>query len=254
MFPGGWPVSARGAILHQVCHPAPLVAHTCVSIEQTGTPDAKYEIGEDLFARAPSTKKQNLSVLVAEAKKKRLEFRALDAASSSLSSQGHVSDVRGMPKLEAFGNAYYSRPNQRIIPQQDEWRATWDVGVQLSWSPNDFGASKSDTRTLDAERMKLQAQKAALSDRIQEDILQAYTSLREADLGVSTAKRNLEAAEEAYRVQRIFYENGRGTSFELLDSETRLLRARIDIVNLRVARHMAEVALEHALGRDVKSR
>jgi outer membrane protein TolC len=217
-------------------------------------PNAKYEIGEDLFAPTAKTKQQHLSALLAEARTKRLEFRALDAASDSVSNQSHVSDVRGLPKLEAFGNAYYARPNQRIIPQQDEWRGTWDVGVQLSWSPNDFGASDSDTRTLQAERSKLQAQKDALTDRIQEELLQAYTSLREAELGVVTAKRNLEAAEEAYRVQRVFYENGRATSFELLDSETRLLQARIDIVNLRVARHMAQVALEHALGRDVGAR
>jgi outer membrane protein TolC len=168
-----------------------------------------------------------------------------------LSNQATVSDVRGLPKLEAFGNAYYARPNQRFVPVQDEWRATWDVGVQLSWSPNDLGASGSDTRTLEAERMKVLAQKAALTDRIQEEILRAYTSLREAELGAATAQRNLEAAEEAYRVQRVFYENGRATSFELLDSETRLLQARVDIVNLRVARHMAQVALAHAVGRDV---
>ena len=213
---------------------------------------AKYEIGEDLFKTMPRTQKQDLSALLAEARKKRLEFKAMDAASASLSNQSEVSDVRGLPKLEAFGNAYYARPNQRFIPIQDEWRATWDVGVQLSWSPNDLGVAGSDSRQLEAERMKIQAQKAALVDRIQEEILQAYTSLREAELGVTTAQRNLAAAEEAYRVQRIFYENGRGTSFELVDSETRLLQARIDIVNLRVARHMAEVALQHAVGRDVR--
>jgi outer membrane protein TolC len=214
-------------------------------------PNTRYEIGEDLFKPASNTPRQDIQALLTEARRKRVEFKALDAANSSLSNQATVSDVRGLPKLEAFGNAYYARPNQRFVPVQDEWRATWDVGVQLSWSPNDLGASGSDTRTLEAERMKVLAQKAALTDRIQEEILRAYTSLREAELGAATAQRNLEAAEEAYRVQRVFYENGRATSFELLDSETRLLQARVDIVNLRVARHMAQVALAHAVGRDV---
>ena len=214
-------------------------------------PQKSYEIGENLFREPPPIRTQSFSQMLAEAKQKRLELRALAAASNALAEQADVSEMRGLPKLEAFGNAYYARPNQRVIPMQDEWRATWDLGVQLSWSPNDLGTSSSDTRSSMAERRKLLAERDAVIDRIQEEIVQAYTSLNEAVVGVTTAQRNLAAAEEAYRVQRLFYENGRGTSLELLEAETRLLQARIDLVNVRAAKYMAQVALHHALGRDV---
>ncbi len=211
----------------------------------------RYEIGEDLFAPKPKTKPQSFAQLVQEARRKRLELKALDKSTQSLSEQTQVSDVRGLPKLAAFGNVYYSRPNQRYVPAQDEWHPSWDVGVQLTWSPNDFGTSASDTHNLEAQRAKILAQRDSLVDQIQQDVLEAYSSLKEAELGVETSQRNLAAAEEAYRVQRLFYENGRGTTLELLDAEARLLQARIDLVNVRVAQHMAEVSLEHAVGRDV---
>lgn len=227
------------------------LAEERVRVAMHDAPDARYQIGEDLFAPRPKAGSESFASLVQEARQKRLELRALEHASQSLAEQGDVADMRGAPKLEAFGNAYYARPNQRFIAVQDEWKATWDLGVQLSWSPNDLGTSRSDSRSLDAQRTKLSAQRAALMDRIQQDVLEAYTSLQEAELSVVTAQRNLQAAEEAYRVQRLFYENGRGTTLELLDSESRLLQARIDAVNVRVAQHMAEVALDHAVGRDV---
>jgi len=217
-------------------------------------PSRSYEIGEDLFSPQSQSPAESYPSLLAEAKRKRLELQALDAASRSLAEQEDVADMRAAPKLEAFGNAYYARPNQRFIAVQDEWRATWDVGVQLSWSPNDLGTSSTDARALEAERAKLQAQRDVVFDRVQQEILEAYTSLKEAELGVVTALRNLQAAEEAYRVQRLFFEAGRGTTLELLDAEARLLQARIDMVNVRAATHMAQVALSHAVGRDVVGR
>ncbi len=216
-------------------------------------PEKTYEIGENLFRDPQPIRTQSFGQMLAEAKQKRVELKALAEASKSLDEQADVSEMRGVPKLEAFGNAYYSRPNQRVVPPQDEWRATWDVGVQLTWSPNDWGTSTTDTRSFQAERQKLMAQRQTVIDRIQEEILQAYTSLNEAEVGVATAQRNLAAAEESYRVQQLFYENGRGTSLELLEAETRLLQARIDLVNVRAAKYMAQVALRHALGRDVPS-
>ena len=212
--------------------------------------DKNYQIGEDLFAPQPKAAPQSFESLLTEARRKRLELRAFDHSSNSLAEQADVSDARGLPRLEAFGNAYYARPNQRFIAVQDEWKATWDVGVQLSWSPNDLGNAGADSRSIEAQRTQVQAQRTAMLDRIQQDVLNAYTSLREAELSVVTAQQNLQAAEEAYRVQRLLYESGRGTTLELLHTESRLLQARVDLVNVRVAQLMARVSLNHAVGRD----
>jgi outer membrane protein len=54
-----------------------------------------------------------------------------------------------LPKLEATAGVLRGRPNQRFVPQKDEWRTTWDVGVAVKWSPND--AIYAHTQANDAE-------------------------------------------------------------------------------------------------------
>ncbi len=81
---------------------------------------------------------------------------------------------------------------------------------------------------------------------------QDYQAVREADFSVQSSTRELASAEEGYRVQRELFNNGRGTSTTLADAEASLTRARLDLLNAKVAQRTARVRLEHALGRDVK--
>jgi outer membrane protein TolC len=53
-------------------------------------------------------------------------------------------------------------------------------------------------------------------------------------------------------VQRELFNNGRGTSTTLADAEADLTRARLDLLNSKVAARTARIRLEHALGRDAR--
>ncbi|HEX4447589.1 MAG TPA: TolC family protein, partial [Polyangiaceae bacterium] len=64
--------------------------------------------------------------------------------------------------------------------------------------------------------------------------------------------RQLASAEEAYRVQRELFINGRGTSTTLTDAESDLTRARLTLLNARADARIARIRLDHALGRDVR--
>jgi outer membrane protein TolC len=46
---------------------------------------------------------------------------------------------------------------------------------------------------------------------------------------------------------------GKATSFDVLDAETTLVTARLNVVEAYVALRMARVRLDHALGRDLGS-
>lgn len=211
----------------------------------------RREIGEDLLGKAGEARLPELTALVAEAQRNRLELRALDQAARTLAERSAVSRVQAWPKLEAIGNAYLSNPNPRYFPAENEWHPSWDVGAQLGWSPSDWSSSKADKRSNEAELAKLQAKRDVVVDEIQQEVFDAYASLREAELGIATAENNLRAAEEAYRVQHVFYENGRGTLLDLLNIEARLVEARVQIVDMRAIRQLARVSLDHAVGRDI---
>lgn len=214
---------------------------------------ARYEIGEDLMGSSPrQSEKLDFASLYAESLRQRLELRALEKAGLSLAEQKRAVKSVGLPRLDAFGNAYYANPNQRYVPQSSEWKATWDVGVQLTWTPNDFLTAGATAAGLEAQRAKLDAQRDQLRDALRTEIFDASQSLREAQVALGTAQRGSAAAEEAYRARAEQYRLGRASSVELTDAEADLSRSRLEVINARVGIRIARVKLDHALGRDAR--
>lgn len=209
-----------------------------------------YQIGEDLLASADAAKIDEVDALLSQAIRERPELRALGKQRDALSEQRKAAISTGLPRLDGFGNAYVANPNPRYLPPQERWNATWDVGVQLTWSPNDLGGSDATVRSLDAKQKRLAAERAALVDALRDEISAAVVAWNEARYALATAERGLVSAEESYRVRRDLFELGRGTHVELIDAESDVLRARLEMIQARVDARMARVRLDHAIGRD----
>lgn len=210
-----------------------------------------YSIGERLDPRTGGPRaRPTLEEAYGEALRQRVELRALEEQTSSLKARVRVNRAEGYPKVELFGNAYYINPNPRIVPQQEEFRATWDVGAQVIWSPNDLGSSSTRTRQLEANVAQVRAQHQQTRDQVRTEVLQALQTWREADLALATSARALESAEAAYRTRRQLFDAGRASPIEVVDTQTELLRAKLEVINARVGVKVAEVRFEHAVGRD----
>jgi outer membrane protein TolC len=211
-----------------------------------------YAIGENLGTDVPPlAPSENLAALRAEALDKRLEIRALDETAWSLRSQAKAARASYFPRIDAFGDLIYANPNQRIFPQEPVFNGTWDVGVQLVWTPNDALSAGGASSESEARAAQTEMQKAALKNSVRLEVTQAYQAVREAEIALQTTKRGLDAAEEGYRVRRELFRNGRSTSVELTDSQVQLIRASIESINARANLRSALAALSHATGRDV---
>lgn len=209
-----------------------------------------YEIGEDLLAPIDADDAGETEPLYAEALRRRPDMRAFAHADASLANQRKATNGGGLPRLDAFGNAYLANPNPRVLPLQEEWKATWDLGAQLTWSPNDLGTSGASGRGIDARRRKIEAERSSLADTVRDEIIGALLASKESRAAAGTAQRGLEAAEESYRVRSDLFELGRGTNVELIDAEHDVLRARLEMIRAKVDAKIAHVRLEHAVGRD----
>jgi outer membrane protein len=210
-----------------------------------------YAIGEDLRADQPLTAAQDVASLEAEAIERRLELRALDETAWSLREQAKSTRAGNYPRLEGFGDVIFANPNPRYFIQDNTFKTTWDVGVQLIWSPNDILTTGPQSQDAEARANQIELQKAGLRDSVKLQVLQAYQALKEAEVAVQTAKRGLAAAEEGYRVRRELFRNGRATTVELLDSQGDLTRESTNSINARANLLFAKAALSHAIGRDV---
>jgi outer membrane protein TolC len=212
----------------------------------------RYEVGEDLRAEPPPLAGvTDLPALRAEALDRRLEVRALDETAWSLREQAKVARAGYYPRLDVFGDAIYGNPNPLVFIPEARFRAAWDVGVRLVWTPNDsFHASGAGAES-EARAAQTEMQKEVLRDSVKLEVMQAYNALREAEVAMMTTKRGLTSAEEGYRVRRELFQNGRATSVELTDSEVELFRAGLDAVNARTNVRSARASLLHAVGRDI---
>lgn len=213
--------------------------------------DEKLEPGESLDTPvAPPP--QNPRDLVSEAMNARPEIKSIDKNAEATRKLASVQRAGNYPALSAFGDVTYANPNQRKFPATNEFFPTWAVGAQITWSPNDVLSAGSNASDAEARAAALDAQKQATRDGIELEVTQAYQSVYESDTAIETTTRQLESAEEGYRVARELFNAGRGTSTTLIDAETALAQARFDHLQAKVDARLARIRLEHAVGRDVK--
>jgi outer membrane protein TolC len=213
-------------------------------------PSGRYEIGDDVLSPVGPVAPNNISELQSEALDKRIELRAIEQTVESIRQTKKVVQAGYLPRLDAFANGYYQNPNTRYFPQTAEWKPSWDVGVQLSWTVNDTFTSAGQVNEIEAKAQELEAQANQLRDGIRLEVMASYNASKEAQIALETTQRQLAAAEESYRVRRELFRAGRATSVELTDAETDLMRSRLDALNARMDARVAKVNLEHALGRD----
>jgi len=207
----------------------------------------QFSLGEDLEAEL-SKSEADLPKLKATAFSKRPELKAIDAQIASVENNATVIGASMWPRLDAIGNVTYANPNQRFFPVSPVWRATWDVSLQLSWSPNDALIAMDNKKVVSGQIGVLKATREQIADGLVLDVTTAYTKVREAEASISTTKVELRAAEEAYRVRKEQFTLGATTSALLIESEADLTRARLNHLNARVDLRIARVQLKKAIG------
>lgn len=213
----------------------------------------ELQVGEDARAEVAATAPAALDDLMKEATANRLEFRAIDLGIRAKEKQRQSEKANGYPRLSAFAVADYANPNQRVFPLVEEFKFTWQAGVQLSWTLNDTLQSHANQRRLEAEANQLRADRESLLRGTRIEVLAAEQGVQTAQLSLATTAKGLAAAEEGYRVRRELLNAERATAVELVDAEADLTRARIDSINARVNLRIALAQLAHALGADAKA-
>jgi outer membrane protein TolC len=207
--------------------------------------------GEDLDAPVAPFQ-GNLPQMTVEALSARPEIKSADANAEAAHEQAAAARAGRWPVLSAFGDGIYANPNPRVIPPEQKWFGTWDFGAQLTWSPNDLLIANGSVNDFESRVANIEANKGNTRDGIEVEVQQDWQGVREADFAIQSSTRQLASAEEAYRVQRELFNNGRGTSTTLTDAETDLTRARLTLLNAKADARIARIRLDHALGRDVR--
>jgi outer membrane protein TolC len=206
--------------------------------------------GEDIDSTPPPVQ-GNVKQMTLEALSTRAEIKSADANATAAHDTAAVQKAGQYPVFSAFADGIVANPNPRYFPATNLWFPTWDVGAQVTWSPNDTLVAKGGAADYESRAASIEANKMVVRDNIEVEVTQMLQAVHEADFAIDSSTRELASATEAYRVARELFNNGRGTSTTLTDAESELTRSRLDLLNAKVDARSARVRLDHALGRDV---
>jgi outer membrane protein TolC len=227
------------------------VAAEQVRVAMHAPPSEQFAPGENILEGVPPFQ-GNVDELVREALTTRPELKSLAANAEAIRHQGNVARASYWPQFVGVANLNINNPNQRKFPLDQSFFTTWDLSLQLTWSPNDVLVGAHQGKDADAKLAQLEAQRSAFEDGIRLEVTQAFTQLKEAEFAVQSTVKQLAAAREAYRVGRELFQNGRATASTISDADLELNRARIQVLDAVIGVRVARVRLEHALGRDAR--
>jgi outer membrane protein len=154
----------------------------------------------------------------------------------------------GAPDVLARGSVQYSNPNLRIVPQQDRFEATWEVGAVVRWTPNATVAASGRARELEADLERAHADVQLIKDAIRVEVAEGYNGILAAQSAIVSARSGLEAAREGYRVKREQLRAGIVNTTDLLQSQAELIRAQVDLVDSSIGIRIAKAQLKRAIG------
>jgi outer membrane protein len=213
-----------------------------------GAPGDRVVIGESVFEEAAALPPALDGGRVTLALDARPEAQALRLLVEVRRAEARTTLGAQVPQLAVVGAVDYANPNQRIFPQTAEFRATWSVGVNLTWSPNAFAAARHRAAGINATVAEAEAQLRSLERAVTIEVYQADAALRAAAASMQSAQDAVDAAREAYESRVLRFEAGAATSNEVLDSETAVRRAQVDLVDAHLGYRLARARLDYALG------
>jgi outer membrane protein TolC len=198
-----------------------------------------------------STAKYDFPEILNEAKENRNDLKSLEYKLKAGEERINAAESGWFPSVYLFGNFYYSRPNQRILPPEDQFEDTWDVGIALNWDLWNWG--ETSAQTTQAEELKYQAEVllSKLNDAVEIEIYRLYLNYLKSLEQITVIKKSVEQAEENYRITSDKYNSQLAASSDLIDAEVSLLQAKTNLTNALVDYELTRLALEKSIGRKI---
>ncbi|MFK7991207.1 MAG: TolC family protein [Sandaracinaceae bacterium] len=204
-------------------------------------------VNEDVLADLPplSDTPENL---VAEALTERHDVRAVRRLIRATGQRVEAAEGSRYPSVALQANLQVANPNQRIFPQTEEFRESWDVSAVVQWSPHDLLNGEAQASQARSQQDQARADLRSLEDAVRLQVTEAAMTYEAARLGLEAARLGVEASEESYRVQMERYRAGASTVSDVIDASAEQLRAQLDLVNNAIDARVAWARLQRRMG------
>lgn len=186
--------------------------------------------------------------LIASSYADRAEFKAQDYRTKAADYQIKASKSAYMPTVSAVGNGYYNNPNQRIFPQENNFKSTWDVGVSVSWNIMQLYSARAIVSDAKNQKAQLLQATAQIKDGISMEVNAAYETLKVALLKIDLAQRAIDQATENKRILDNRFGAQVALLSDVLEADQFLLQAQTNLLNAQADAAIANYKLQRSLG------
>jgi outer membrane protein TolC len=189
-----------------------------------------------------------LSTLIEKAKSHRSELTALNERLEASIANVKVARAAYYPQLSVGGNFYYQDPNQRYFPAQNVFKSTWDASLNLTWDLWAWNVAGLQAEQVQYTVEQLQETKKQLEDAISLEVTQNYLTLQTSFDQIRVAKLSASQASENLRVIKIQYEKGVENTTDVIDAETLVMQADVNVASAIADANIAAAQLEKSIG------
>lgn len=161
------------------------------------------------------------------------EVKATEIRTIAMEYQVKASKGAYFPSLNLGANYYINNPNQRVFPQEEKFKSTWDLGASLSWNLTGLYTTKANIKEAKANLEQAKAAKEQVSDAIKMESKQSWNAWQLAQKKIKLAEFNVEQAIENQRIVLNRFTNSAALATDLLDADNALIQSKLTLLNAR---------------------
>jgi outer membrane protein TolC len=191
---------------------------------------------------------QPIQALVTRATETRSERASVRERQEGLRASANAALATTRPQVAALASVEPSRPNQRFVPRTDQWRLSWDLGVNATWPLRDGGRARADHATALAQSNALGERLRDLDASIALEVRQRLLDIESNRAALQAAGEGVTAATEARRVIGERFNAGVATPTDVLDAQNAVLQAELERTQVSAALRLGEARLLRAIG------
>ena len=211
-------------------------------------------VGQHLDTAAPLSI-PDMSAEVAAARtsqslRNRPEYEQFERSRDVLEHMDDALSAQNKPRLSAFGRAGYGRPG--LNPLSDRFDNYWLTGVQLQWTPWNWGVTSRDRQISALQRDIVITEERAFTASLRRATEQDLASIDRLEGALAQDEEIIALREKILTETRARYAEAVITSAEYVDRQTDELAARLNRIAHRVELSQARAHLLSTLGIEVR--
>ena len=155
----------------------------------------------------------------------RPELERFERMRDLLARQAAVAGAQTKPRVSAFARAGIGKPGLNMLSTRPE--SYWIGGVQVQWTPFDWGRTARERQVLELERDAVEAESAAFRDALRRSTVSDLATIDRLERVLATDEEIIALREQIVREAAARFRESSITAAEYVDRQTDLLTARI---------------------------